>query len=253
MFEMFNSDYARQYLSPAVPEDPRMERALETALTSGNTALRQTDLGQVLARSEEFADDPAQALISRLGIGGEQDSRPWFGADSASNFTPRNLEMLIDDYAQRMGVSQEVAAAVMYEVFNADPGNPWGGANRDDTGSGFSRLMAGLRIGDFTRNTLENQFDFDAANELLRNYAGDDVSIQDAFARLNDGFGANEEYEQQARFAMNELRSLQSQQRRIAEARGEDSPEYAAITEQIQAMEEQIGQFMELIRNPDLR
>lgn len=237
IFGFFNGEYAGSRMFPEVRDDARLAAQRESAVQTGNQAVRNTDLGQVVTRSERYEEDPAGRLISDFEeFGSEEWSR-------------RDVDLMIDDFAQQFGVSRHVAAAAIYETFqeqvlpqgiaeSAVAALPFVGMR------GFERRYAG---------DLERRFQPEQAAEIIANYAGGDVSIPQAFQDFNQGFAAIEEGEAQLLGLETEIMALRSQQARIQDTLGSDSAEAAAIGQEIQALMDVYEQIATQIQNTGRR
>jgi hypothetical protein len=233
MFDFFGSGYAQSRMNPSVPADPSLGARRESAVQSGSQAVRNTDLGQIVSRSERYAEDPAGSLISD------------FEEFGSSEWSRREIDLMIDDFAQQFGVSREIAASAMYESFQEQvlPQN-WGEsaiAGLPLVGlDGFERMFG---------DDLERRFRPEVAEDIIRSNNGDAVSVPQAFQDFNHAFAEIERNSSHLQYLESEIMYLRSQALRIQETLGEDSSEFAEVQEQLGILMEQYGSIANDIQN----
>jgi len=133
-------------LAPEVEADARVtgisqqiSADLEAALASDNSQARLVD------SIPTFANDPAGTLIEQLGIATDEQTPDYFQPEQVN----RHINRIADEY----GVTREVAAAAMREIYIRDPG--------DDEESSF------WYDSDLTRNTVENRFPMADVGQII--------------------------------------------------------------------------------------
>lgn len=116
-------------LRPGVEEDAVVSGTVDAALRASDRDFEALPQTRMLERAGRFANNPTEGLIAELGLGADgEDPRTYalglFGERADQN----TLTTYINRIADNTGVTPEIAASAMAEVFNRDPF----GSNRTD-------------------------------------------------------------------------------------------------------------------------
>lgn len=139
-------------LRPDVAEDPTTVAATVGAVEAASRAIDANPQTSLFASADRFRADDQQSsgekLAAAVGLdGGNRENPSSFLGLGESGFDQSNLDRLIAQTATRNNVSEEVAAAAMARAFVNDP---------------------------FGRNTLENRFDADKVDEIIKGIGQND-------------------------------------------------------------------------------
>lgn len=116
-------------LRPGVEEDAVVSGTVDAALRASERDFDALPQTRMLERAGRFAENPTEGLIDELGLGADgEDPRTYVFGLFGERADQNTLTTYINRIADITGVTPEIAASAMAEVFNRDPF----GSNRTD-------------------------------------------------------------------------------------------------------------------------
>lgn len=200
-------------LRPAVPESElaATDAIIESTVRAADRAIDANPQTSLLAAADRMAatetNSVGQNLAAAVGLdsGNRENPTSWFG-NTEAGFNQADLDRLIARTANRNNVSEEVAAAALARAYQDDP---WG------------------------KNTLENRFNADTVDEIIKSIDQQDQRDYDE-RRGNVGI-----LRQQLEAARSSEILIRSQMRQYPEG----SAQHDALKAQLNEVMRQMGQL----------
>lgn len=116
-------------LRPRVEEDVVVSGTVDATLRASDREFEALPQTRMLERAGRFAENPTEGLIAELGLGADGEDPSTYALGLFGERADKNtLTTYINRIADNTGVTPEIAASAMAEVFNRDPF----GVNRTD-------------------------------------------------------------------------------------------------------------------------
>lgn len=116
-------------LRPGVEKDAVVSGTVDATLRAADRDFEALPQTRMLKRAGRFAEDPTEGLIEELGLGADgEDPRTYVFGLFGERADENTLTKYINRIADNTGVTPEIAASAMAEVFRRDPF----GSNRTD-------------------------------------------------------------------------------------------------------------------------